>query len=547
MNAQAVSGMLLELRRLARRTVERRSFDTLQRLVQRLERATPERVPAVMAEALVARRALAAGCAIEAETPTPTGRTCDFRLTRGAELLHVHVKRLDAPPFDPPLIPAALRRALRDGRPARVELRWDPQLNALGLRRLGHAFEAFLRDGEVGESICVRDAAQRELGALRIDRPAETLDVHVERPGREAVLARLDRLLERAAQQCMPGQANAILVVGTSACDADLLDQALLGSFIARWDRLPRRGERQAYGRDDTGLWSRGLAKDAGIACWCTLRERRAMPVLSGGHLWLRDRPAPSPASAALARASLLRSRAGLDRVLASAATRAAAARRTIGGHRNAAAILREAVGVLQPEVEEQQSLLPLGADDRILRDHAALELHFHGEVVAREQVGGQRKNARELARGETMVVIVGHPHLQRAVRHRATRAAAVDEALLRAPDLGHMEVRGHERPVRQREAQLARGRLAQQAVEFGQAHRVRRHAVSFRAVTHHSPTTRSCGGRPRSGRVAGGSHAVRTKSFAGMPSISKRAPRESSWSTWRRPISTVSVTLESR
>lgn len=311
MNAQAVTGMLLELRRLARRTDERRSFDTLQRLAQRLERATPERVPAVMAEALVARRALAAGCAVEAETPTPTGRTCDFRLTRDGELLHVHVKRLDAPPFDPPTIPAALRRCLRRGRPARVEVRWDAELNALGLRRLGHAFEAFLRDGEVGESICVRDAAQRELGALRIDRPAERLEVRVERPDREAVLARMDRLLERAAQQCMPGKANAIIVVGTSECDADLLDQALLGSFIARWDRVPRRGERQAYGRDDLGLWSRGLARDAGIACWCTMREGARLPLLSGGDMWLRGAPAPSGASAALARAALLRSRAG--------------------------------------------------------------------------------------------------------------------------------------------------------------------------------------------------------------------------------------------
>lgn len=311
MNAQAVSNLVADLRRRARGCRDRANVETLQRLIQRLERATAERVPAVVAEILVALRVMRAGCSVEAETPTPTGRTCDFRVTRGGERLHVHVKRLEAPAFRPPAMPGALRRCLRGGRPARVEVRWDPQLNDLGLRRLGHAFEAFLRDGDVGETICVRDAAQRELGALRIDRPAETLEVRVERPAREAVLARLDRLLDRAAQQCMPGQANAIMVIGGSDCDADLLDQALLGSFIARWDRLPRRGERQAYGRDDTGLWSRGLAKDAGIACWCTLRERRAMPVLSGGHLWLRDRPAPSPASAALARASLLRSRAG--------------------------------------------------------------------------------------------------------------------------------------------------------------------------------------------------------------------------------------------
>jgi hypothetical protein len=311
MNAQSISNMLESLRKQARTCIDRANFDTLQRLVQRLERATPERTPAVVAEILVAQRAMRAGCSVEAETPTPTGRTCDFRLTRGDERLHVHVKRLDAAGFKPPAIPATLRRCLQRARPARVEIRWDPQLNALGLRRLGHAFEAFLRDGDVGESICVRDAAQRELGALRIDRPAQSLEVRVERPDRQAVLARLDRLLERAAQQCMPGQANAIAVVGTSDCDADLLDQALLGSFIARWDRIPRRGERQAYGRDETGLWSRGLARDAGIACFFTLREAGRAPALSGGEMWLRDRPAPRPASAALARAVLLRSRAG--------------------------------------------------------------------------------------------------------------------------------------------------------------------------------------------------------------------------------------------
>jgi hypothetical protein len=99
--------------------------------------------------------------------------------------------------------------------------------------------------------------------------------------------------------------------VGSSACDADLLDQALLGSYIARWDRLPRRGERQAYGRDDTGLWSRGLARDAGIACWTVLQAEGSRPVLSGGSMWLRSQPAARPASAALARAALLRSRAG--------------------------------------------------------------------------------------------------------------------------------------------------------------------------------------------------------------------------------------------
>jgi hypothetical protein len=311
MHAHARNRLADELRRRMRACTDRANLTTLQRLLHRLDNATDQRLPSVVAEVLVARRALLAGCTVDAETPTPTGRTCDFRLARDGVLLHVHVKRLDAPPMPQITVPATLRRAIRCTRALRVGMRWSDELDATGLRRLGHAFDAFLREGEIGESLSVRDGSQHELGHLRIDRPAEHLDVRVDRPDRLAVLDRLDRLLDRASQQCMPGRENAIMVVGACEADAELLDQALLGEFIARWDRLPRRGERQAFGRDDTGLWSRGAARDAGIACWCTMDGLDSAPKLSAGHMWLRDEPAPKPESAALARASLLRSRAG--------------------------------------------------------------------------------------------------------------------------------------------------------------------------------------------------------------------------------------------
>ncbi|NBX25819.1 MAG: hypothetical protein EBQ99_07195 [Planctomycetes bacterium] len=311
MNAAAVPALVQELRRTAVRGVDRTTRTTLQRLEHRLDRATADRLPAVAAEVLVALRVIRAGCSVEAETPTPTGRTCDFRLERQGQRLFVHVKRLQLEPFDPPSIPAPLRSRLRVARGVRAVLRWDARLDRGSLQRLGGAVAGFLRQGAIGESLVVKGPGERELGGVRLDRPTDRLELRVERPDRTAALERLDRLLDRAAQQAMPGQPNAIVVVGSCAADADLLDQCLLGSFVARWDRLPRRGERQAFGRDDTGLWSGRAARDLTLACWVEMQEARAVPRLSAGQLWLRGEPAPSPASAALARASLLRSRAG--------------------------------------------------------------------------------------------------------------------------------------------------------------------------------------------------------------------------------------------
>ena len=116
MHAEARNRLADELRRRLRGVPDPANRATLQRLLQRLENATDRRLPSVVAEVLVARRAVLAGCTVDAETPTPTGRTCDFRLARDGVLLHVHVKRLEAPAFHPPAIPSALRRCLRRAR-----------------------------------------------------------------------------------------------------------------------------------------------------------------------------------------------------------------------------------------------------------------------------------------------------------------------------------------------------------------------------------------------------------------------------------------------
>ena len=57
MNASAVPTLIQQLRTAARRTGDRTSRITLQRLEQRLDRASAERLPAVAAEVLVALRA----------------------------------------------------------------------------------------------------------------------------------------------------------------------------------------------------------------------------------------------------------------------------------------------------------------------------------------------------------------------------------------------------------------------------------------------------------------------------------------------------------
>ena len=310
MNPAQLLALVSELRRLARAQDQSQNARTIHRLQHRLERANAQRLPAVVAEVLVARRAMLSGCRVESETPTPTGRTCDFLLERAGERLYVHVKTLQASIFEPPRVPTALRQAVRSDRPVRVSARWSPQLTSAALRRAGESLEAFVQGAAIGESITVRNGRQEELAHFRVDRPAESLELVAERPDRVAVLDRLDRLLDRACQQSMPGQPNAIMVVGQSEADVDLMDQALLGAFVARWDRLPRRGERQAFGRDETGLWSRQASRHVGVACWTTLQDGSARPRLSAGHLWLRGNPPPRPQSAALARATLLRARA---------------------------------------------------------------------------------------------------------------------------------------------------------------------------------------------------------------------------------------------
>jgi hypothetical protein len=310
MNPTQLPALVTELRRLARAQDQLRNARTIHRLQHRLERANAQRLPAVVAEVLVARRAMLSGCRVEAETPTPTGRTCDFLLERAGERLYVHVKTLQAGAFEPPRIPKALGQAVRSDRPIRVSARWSPHLSPAALRRAGESLDAFVQGAAIGESITVRNGRQEELAHFRVDRPAECFELVAERPDRVAVLERLDRLLDRACQQSMPGQPNAIMVVGRSEADADLMDQALLGAFVARWDRHPPRGQRQAFGRDDTGLWSRQASRHVGVACWTTLQDGSARPRLSGGHMWLRGHSPPRAQSAALARAALLRARA---------------------------------------------------------------------------------------------------------------------------------------------------------------------------------------------------------------------------------------------
>lgn len=275
-----------------------------------LERAGPERLPSAAAEALVALRLIRAGFAVEADVPTPSGRSCDFRATRRGESMCVHVKRLitgAAPRLD---IPRPLRSAIHCGRKVRGELWWEPRLGPRALARLGRSFDAFLREAAIGESLSVRDAPDREIGRIRIHRPtARRMELRLERGDRARTLDRIERLILRAFDQCMPRAANVIALVGDHADDWELFDVALRGGFVERWDRYPSRGERRAYGRADDGMWSHHRAP------WCRLAVSLAIQIkgdeveLSPGVLLAREEDGALDASITLARRGLLRTR----------------------------------------------------------------------------------------------------------------------------------------------------------------------------------------------------------------------------------------------
>jgi hypothetical protein len=297
------------LRTQRTRTRDASTRRALGNLADLLDRAGPDREQTATAEALVALRLVRAGFAVQADVPAPNGRSCDFLATRGGGSLAVHVKRLRSGDAVEPTFPPRLRDAIHGGRAVLADAWWSPRLPPRELGRLGRSFGAFLREAAIGESLSVRDAPDVEIGRIRILRPAaRRLELRVERADRAQTLARIERLALRAFEQCLPRVANVIALVGDHAGDWELLDTALNGGFVERWDRFPARGQRRAYGRADDGLWSHHRAPWCRLAASLTMRRTRDGVDLSPGVLLRRGEDAADDAER-LARRALLRSR----------------------------------------------------------------------------------------------------------------------------------------------------------------------------------------------------------------------------------------------
>ena len=101
-------------------------------------------------------------------------------------------------------------------------------------------------------------------------------------------IARVGRLLERAHEQFMPGGENVILVLTDDAAHDRLVDLALLGTHVERWDKLPRGDHHVAHGRAEDGFWSQERFNRSRIVSWMQM-ENDTIPA----RLWFRDPEEP--------------------------------------------------------------------------------------------------------------------------------------------------------------------------------------------------------------------------------------------------------------
>ncbi|MCH2145600.1 MAG: hypothetical protein MK082_10735 [Phycisphaerales bacterium] len=242
-----------------------------------------------LAEARVARRLIDAGCALEIELPTPNGRTCDFEVTVDGRSFFLHVKCLQAENTSHPPLPSFLRSIEQVERPFLVEVDWRGDLEDRELASFASAARAFVQEARIGEELLHRDAEGHPAGTVRISTPLNTerAVVAVSRCTPE-MISRVGRLLERAYVQFMPGGENVILVMTEDPAHERVVDLALLGTHVERWDRIPRSGKRVAHGRAEDGFWSGERFDLSRVVGWMQF-DSEAMPP----RLWFRHEERP--------------------------------------------------------------------------------------------------------------------------------------------------------------------------------------------------------------------------------------------------------------
>ena len=248
-----------------------------------------DRVRTICAECLVAERLLLAGCEVEYEVETPSGRHVDFRAWRDGATLDIHVKRAPQPTLrdTPAIVPNAWRTLETVHRNLVVALALTRNLRGRALHAaLDEAF-AFVEQASVGDEIAFRDREARTAARLRAIGPSTSGHVELvpdHSASFDSHVPRFQSTLRKAFAQFMPRSENVIVVCGSTG-GFEAFATALLGSHIERWDKKPRVGELMAYGRGGDGFWSGAMRNQSRIAIYWAL-ERNAQPLV-----FLREPP----------------------------------------------------------------------------------------------------------------------------------------------------------------------------------------------------------------------------------------------------------------
>ena len=251
---------------------------------------------AVRGEIEVLQRFLTLGASVRVEVAVPGGRPIDLVVTLGDVVLAVHVKRLvirTGRTFQPPTAFDPLRSVPR---PYLVGVAWQTETPPSPLEV--EDMQRFLRSARMGDRHPVRDSNDRVLGSLEVLAPSANQDpearsrvepIGITDPDAdERLVERTGRLLRRAYHTFAPGFENVSVLAGGGFDAERLIDRAILGGHVERWDRLPRIGQRVAHGRDDRGLWTGRHYERSQLVAWAPL-------VRTEGRLWRRDGATPDP------------------------------------------------------------------------------------------------------------------------------------------------------------------------------------------------------------------------------------------------------------
>jgi hypothetical protein len=249
--------------------------------------ATMDSIRTACAEIMVAQRLLDAGCALEREAETPSGKRVDFLATRDGTSLHVHVKRAPQPTLRDAsiVVPQAWRTLETIRRGLVVALSLARNLRGRALQHaLADAFP-FLEQASVGEELSIRDGEGHTIARLRVIAPSAGGTVELVADLSSAFdnhVPRFQNTLRKAFTQFMPRGENIIVVCGSSGA-VEAFATALLGSNIERWDKRPRVGELVAYGRGGDGFWSGAMRNQSRMAAYWPMAKA------TGPLLFLRE------------------------------------------------------------------------------------------------------------------------------------------------------------------------------------------------------------------------------------------------------------------